>query len=113
MFITKLPLDIIVYILSFDNMLRYRNGVFIDRIQKEDYRNVLLLNNIHPITPIWDYNQLLYAKERNQIIHPTFYRRELNTSYQLILRPNWRDKTYVVKFLRKDGKGTHYVYVIQ
>jgi hypothetical protein len=45
---SKLPLEIIVYILKFDNAIRYRNGKFIDQINQRDGK-YSLLNNFAPI----------------------------------------------------------------
>ena len=44
----KLPLEIVIYILEYTNVIKYRNGKFIDRINLTDER-YLLLNNFTPI----------------------------------------------------------------
>ena len=60
----KLPLEIIILILEFDNTVKYRNGKFINQILKTDNR-YQLLKNISPIKKFLLFNRdtLCYTRD--------------------------------------------------
>lgn len=60
---SKLPLDIVKYILLYCNNIKYRNGKFMDQIDKKDDR-YLLLNNLPNIDSIYHNNQLLWYTKK-------------------------------------------------
>ena len=105
----NLPLDIIIYILTFDDTVCYRNGTFINRINKNDYRKTLLLKNIKPIIPCG----ILYFGGEKERIRPSFYRRQLCDKFYIVMLPNYRENSFTIKFLRIDGSGTRYLNVIK
>lgn len=47
-----LHIDIVIKILEYTGKIKYRSGVFIDQISKEDYRYSILLTKKIPVTSI-------------------------------------------------------------
>ena len=80
----KLPLEIVIYILEYTNVIKYRNGKFIDRINLTDER-YLLLNNFTPI------QRRVFG----------------NYSFKYI---RIHDKSYISLYIRKDNNITKYTY---
>ena len=65
----KLPLEIIILILDFDNKIKYRNGKFINQILKTDKRYELL-KNISPIKKnlLFNIYSLCYTRDLGKYI---------------------------------------------
>ena len=81
---SKLPLEIVICILSFDNVIRYRNGKFIDRINEKNER-YLLLNTFVPI------KRCIFGNTISKYIRVI-------------------DKFYVSLYIIKDNNVTKYTY---
>lgn len=88
------PIEIVARILDFGTSIRYRNGKFMDQINKEDDR-YKILENLSPITTI-------YFNDR-----PWRYIRYLG-NYSLILNitPGYRSFRYEIIF-RKTKQETN------
>ena len=59
----NLPIDIIKKILDFNGAIKYRNGVFIDQIDKKDYRYNLLLSipkPYHYINSFFNFHYIIF-----------------------------------------------------
>jgi hypothetical protein len=100
-FFQKMPLEIVIYILQFDNIIKYRNGKFINQIDIND-KKYALLNNYSQITP----------KLFNRI-----YTRDLGMSYVSLYVNNMSEPSkYTYTFSRKKQDNdtsirTRYIYV--
>lgn len=55
------PLDLVIKILEYNGSIKFRNGKFIDQINKDDYR-YKILHNISPIEPINYFNTTIYFR---------------------------------------------------
>ena len=89
----KLPIDIIIYIFTYHNAIRYRNGVFINVIDNNDLRYKLL-------------SQLYFRGIEhmyNNISDMVYYHRRLN-KYKVICFFSDLYQTYVLSFISPDIK---------
>ena len=66
----NLPLDMIIHILSFDNKIKYKNGKFINQIDKKDERYNLL-------------KKLPKIQTRMIFDKPFYYFKNLGNNYQV------------------------------
>ena len=95
---TSLPEDIIHYILSYNDKIKYRNGKYMDQICKNDKRYKLLLTNpsinqnetyehVYEVCYRQTYTSLCVDLENNKIIYTFCYDCEENPElYHLWIR---------------------------
>lgn len=72
-----LPNDIVQHILSYSDQIIYRNGVYMNRIPRTDFRYNILANIVRPPTRSNDYNFLnaVYLSCPKQSVLYTYYYR--------------------------------------
>lgn len=87
----NLPNDIIVYILSYDNKIKYRNGKYINQIKKSDKRYELVKQIPKP-TVLIDKNILF------QIIIVHINSKKFDLKLSKVLHKSSKDNSYKITY---------------
>ena len=93
----NLPSDLVIKILEYYPIIKYRNKIFVNQILKDDYR-YKILKNIAPITPIFFQS---YCKI------PMYYSRELRKYYiDLIIDKDNSRFRYIFRRRKREKNGS-------